>query len=109
MCFTRSLVGTSYPAEDTHINERLQVVAERLRNRTAVDEDAGLHVLEGIARETRARDEGSRAVDHRDLRVDLAVDERLGLSLRVKSSADATRARMIPAGLSGPRVLNRPR
>ena len=74
--------GESRTVDDPDVDERLEVIAQRLRDWTAVDEDTGLHVLlEGVAGQVRTRDEGARAIDHRDLRVDLAVDEGLGLVL----------------------------
>lgn len=78
----RPLPGRSSTVNDPHVDERLQVLGKSLRNRASVYEDAGLHVLlKGMASEVRTRDEGTCAVHHRDLRVNLAVDERFGFRL----------------------------
>lgn len=72
----------SRTSDDAHVDERLEVVAQRLGYRATVDEDAGLHVLlERVPGEVRARDERTRAVDDRDLRMDLPIHEGLGLLL----------------------------
>lgn len=43
--FEYSVHRTSHLTDHSHIDERLEVIPERLRHRTAIDEHSGFHVL----------------------------------------------------------------